>query len=400
MMGQGQDRLLGRIVAMLDIMSEQFAVLPPHFTIDIEAQGDDEVRTLVLDAVKSVFPGLHGKDECMPGVLQRLLASLVWHAKDDESYLEQLPPDHPLRVSPLYTEGWIAKLKPHVVTGLFKCEKSGMVASGLPPHCAIMLRLVKLEMKIDTLIGDGTDSLRAQLKEDLKASIEQFCEQQGNISQATLQAALASAMDGLRGQLMAALHPDGVPEEPVEEAPPPEDTSPKWHSWADKPGQLARSHRLPQDHVLPKGVNVSLFWNLWFRGAPAERRFPYRECRADDFYVPPKPAAGAAEEVVVEYRRRKNQRKRFTTLVKVFRPMEALVEGEDYFFEKPTPEQSQKMYVEAKKSLGSLLPEGQHVDNAGKYTRRFDQLSCGTLYNSFSKRRKLDKEAQQAAGGH
>ena len=74
---------------------------------------------------------------------------------------------------------------------------------------------------------DGTDSLRAQLKEDLKASIEQFCEQQGNISQATLQAALAQAMDGLRGQLMAALHPDGVPEEQVEEAPPPEDTSPK-----------------------------------------------------------------------------------------------------------------------------------------------------------------------------
>ena len=30
----------------------------------------------MLDAVKSVFPGLHGKDECMPGVLQRLLASL------------------------------------------------------------------------------------------------------------------------------------------------------------------------------------------------------------------------------------------------------------------------------------------------------------------------------------
>ena len=103
---------------------------------------------------------------------------------------------------------------------------------------------------------------------------------------------------------------------------------------------------------------------------------------------------------MAEYRRRVNQRKRFTTLVKVFQPMEALVEGEDYFFEKPTPEQSQKMYVEAKKSLGSLLPEGQHVDNAGKYTRRFDQLSCGTLYNSFSKRRKLDKEAQQAADGH
>ena len=150
---------------------------------------------------------------------ERLLASLVWHAKDDESYLEQLPEDHPLRVSPLYTEGWIEKLKPHVVTGLFKCEKSGMVASGLPPHCAIMLRLVKLEMKIDTLIGDGTDSLRAQLKEDLKASIEQFCEQQGNISQATLQAALASAMDGLRGQLMAALHPEGVPEEQVDRRP-------------------------------------------------------------------------------------------------------------------------------------------------------------------------------------
>ena len=206
-------------------------------------------------------------------------------------------------------------------------------------------------------------------------------------------------MAAMRGELLAALQPAG-PEPPPPEPPPPEDTAPKWYKWADKPGQLVRPHRLPQDHVLPKGVNVSLSWNLWFRGAPAERRWPYRACSADDFFVPPKPAAGAAEELVAEYRRRVNQRKRFTTLVKVFRPMEALVEGEDYFFEKPTPEQSQKMYVEAKKSLGSLLPEGQHVDNAGKYTRRFDQLSCGTLYNSFSKRRKLDKEAQQAADGH
>ena len=46
-----------------------------------------------------------------------------------------------------------------------------------------------------------------------------------------------------------------------------------------------------------------------------------------------------------------------------------------------------------------LLPPGQHVDNAGKYSRRFDQLSCGTLYNSFVKRRKLDKQGAAVPGG-
>ena len=389
--GLGQDKLLGRVLAMLNIMDESFAALPPHFTIDIDAGEDDEVRQHVIDAVKTVFPGLHSKCDGMIGVLQMCLASLVWHSKDDDSWLKKTLPDtHPLWLSPLFTEGLLAELKPHVQTGLFACKKSGMVATGLPPHCALMVRMAKLEKQIQSLIGEGADSLRMKLKEDLSALMNEFVADQGNISLASLKAVIDAAVQGLRDELVPALNPGEQAQPPPPAAA--EEVKPTYntHMWVDEKGRNLY-HKLPVDHVLPKECNVGTGWRLWFRGKPGEHQFPYRSCEGSDFHVPPKPDADADEETIRVWKKARTQRKRFSKWRGTYGPLEKLIKDDADFYHHPTPSQSNAMLEKAMAKVDVLLPE------PGMYERRFETLSQGTLYNGFTRKRKRDKQLAAAA---
>ena len=80
--GKGADQFVGRVAALLDLMSEEFAVLPPHFV------GNDPY---VQEAVKECFPGLYTKGDNMPAVLEMCLASVVYHARPGGYLHTKLP---------------------------------------------------------------------------------------------------------------------------------------------------------------------------------------------------------------------------------------------------------------------------------------------------------------------
>ena len=117
-MGEKGDRFVGRVLALLDMMEPSFGVLPPHFVIESED---------ITSAAKACYPGIWEKGDNMKGILIMCLASVVYHARDEESYLRKnVPADHPLFNTFLFTEvGLLESLIPHVETGLFKCKKTG-----------------------------------------------------------------------------------------------------------------------------------------------------------------------------------------------------------------------------------------------------------------------------------
>ena len=401
MIGQGQDCLLGRVLAMLDIMSEEFAVLPPHFLIDIAAGAGDALRTKVLGAVETCFPGVSKKSPNMTGVLQRCLASVVFHAKKPAgggpSSLEKLfPADHPLWNTPLFTEGLFDELAPHVACGTFKCDVTGMVASGLPPHCTLMVRICKIERQLETLLGAGQESLRAQLKADLSEMMEQFCAQQGNISADSLKQIVAAAVGGLEGRMLALLQPVLPESPPAEEEEPAAALGPRDYKWYNHNGQMITSW-LPEDHKLPKGCTLKVGWNLYIRGKPAERQAAYKYCSGKDFRL----IAAKDNETDAEKRARMaalTQRRRFSKWVKVYEAMIQLIKGKPYYKNKPTPQESQKMYEEALVLIEPLMPDQPAADSEQRqYKRRFQQLSPDTLYNDFCKKKKQKKVAEAAA---
>jgi hypothetical protein len=99
----------------------EFAVLPPHFSADADAE-------LIERAVHTVFPEyVERAPERFQSVLVPVLCSLVFH----HSWLERvLPPDHPVFLSELFTTpGLLQSLSPLVKIGY---EAPDMTATGIP----------------------------------------------------------------------------------------------------------------------------------------------------------------------------------------------------------------------------------------------------------------------------
>ena len=165
------------------------------------------------------------------------------------------------------------------------------------------------------------------------------------------------------------------------------------HMWVDEKGRNLY-HKLPADHVLPKESNLGTGFRLWFRGRPAEHQYPYRSCKASDFRVPVKPEDGAGEEAVAAWKKARTQRKRFSKWRRTYGALEDLIKDLPCYKQQPKAgEELNTMFDEAIKRIGPLLPD------PGKYKRRFQSLSQGTVYNDLVKKRKLDKAGAAAAGG-
>jgi hypothetical protein len=129
------DRFLGRIAAGLPYNDINFGTLPPHFkpTVILTEQFWREV---VADYDKMPHP--------FRSALPFLLASLVYH---EEFWEAKLSAKHPLRVSPVFTNGCIAQLRGDVICefGKLYCPVTGLRASGIPPTVNQLVKLTELE---------------------------------------------------------------------------------------------------------------------------------------------------------------------------------------------------------------------------------------------------------------
>ncbi len=148
--GEGSDQLVGRFVCGLNFLDDSMTVLPPHFTKDAE-------QTLDSQFWQRVIPGYERYPDGIKRCLPYFLACILHH----ENYLrEKLSEDHPLFMQRIFSTSSTETLKflrENCITGYRICDKTGMRATGVPPHLATTRRVKELQ--------DSVDLLRSELKE-------------------------------------------------------------------------------------------------------------------------------------------------------------------------------------------------------------------------------------------
>ena len=141
------DQFCGRVVAGLDLESEQFTNLAPHF--------DPEDRTHA-EALPSVFSAqlLNAGHAGLIRVLGCGLASLVYH----HDWLKTiLPLGSPLLRTTLFIDdALLDRLKPLVFSGR---HSPNMKATGVTPHVTRIVKMARIQDVIEAL----SDSLHAEL---------------------------------------------------------------------------------------------------------------------------------------------------------------------------------------------------------------------------------------------
>lgn len=126
------DNFAGRVIAGLNLESDRFSILPPHFAPD----------SVTDDEMKRIFPS--APSGASPAVLRLTLASLVFH----HNFLSGLVPKRDkFRYSSIFTNKNLRKdLSNRLIIGF---ESPCMRATGIPPHVSILcaLRAVRIELK-------------------------------------------------------------------------------------------------------------------------------------------------------------------------------------------------------------------------------------------------------------
>ena len=279
-----------------------------------------------------------------------------------------------------------------MLVGKFKCLKTGMTATGLPPHTKMLEKLSVLEEKMSGIVDDDGQLKAGPIVEGVADKLDAFAAAQGNITPASLQGKLGSMKADLIEKIEEAAGGGGGGEEqPVPEAPPEAPAACETFTWG---GKLQR--KLAKDHKLPKGLNVEGCYRLWHVGNPADRIFPYKGVDATDFYVPRAPAGESKKKsdlgegesfspAMLLHKERLSQRKRFSKWSNLFQKMDSGIQGQDCFKEKPTFGELHDMYVEGMKVIKPLLFKG-------KNKRTIDKVCPASIYNEMKKKAKYGED--------
>lgn len=155
--GEGSDQFLGRVACGLPLYSSEFTVLPPHFTTP--------PNHLTNDIWNLLHPEWARMPTTFQNVMQYLLASLVFHKQWLEDTLSR---HHPLFNTYLWTSGIIESLKENVQCGYWRCQSSGMVATGIPPFISIMHSMQSMGSDIID-VQDLVNSVSNQLMEQFQS---------------------------------------------------------------------------------------------------------------------------------------------------------------------------------------------------------------------------------------
>lgn len=242
------DQYCGRTVAGLNIMSAEFAALPPHFP----------PNSIATETFDSLFPAFSG-DEQFRGVLSLLLASAVHHVP----FLRQsFPRRHKIFSSALFSEKRLLKdLTQEVHFGI---SSPHLRATGLPPHIAIVLELQGIK--------SGLENLAPTLVEEIGQTLEKNGAAAANITPEGLKIFLQNTLAQLIPQYVQTQAPAAVaPEEPVQ-------SGYGLYAWG---GSL---HRLPEDFKFPD-VTLASGFRLWHQGSTEENLPPFKTLEPSDFSV-------------------------------------------------------------------------------------------------------------------
>lgn len=79
---------------------------------------------------EAILPGYQNFPTQFKSCVPMLFASIVLHA---DFLASQMPQNHPLFSAQVFASGSVSRFKGRVLTGRVKCDKTGLVAEGLPP---------------------------------------------------------------------------------------------------------------------------------------------------------------------------------------------------------------------------------------------------------------------------
>ena len=148
--GTGGDQLIGRAVSGLPLNDSGFSILPPHFS---------EEDSLLLHNLgwENVLSGYNNYPSSFKRVIPFLFASIVYHY----NWLkENLCMEHPVRSSAIVTSAihinnTLSTLydffREKVIVCCWKCDKTGMIASGIPPNLKTAIEVNNLTKELATL---------------------------------------------------------------------------------------------------------------------------------------------------------------------------------------------------------------------------------------------------------
>jgi len=245
------DHYIGRMLAGLDPMTANFAVLPPFFDSD---------SPLISDAIRECFPGL-------PQNLNELgefaLASLVWHAQD---ILDLLSPRHPLRSTTLFRNPSLREsLKPLIQCRVGR-EGDRISATGIPPHVPLIQKVNEMGSHLIELLPVIREVAPTAVQ-GLIAELEKRALNANAVTYDGLDAAITRVLERLGlTQLMELLQNQSLPSR--------EQTSP------ELPSRSVRSS-VPTDFKFPS-VSVLTMIHLWYFGNPEQQLPPFRDIRRSD----------------------------------------------------------------------------------------------------------------------
>ena len=294
--GEGSDQYLGRVAAGLPLDCIDFCVLPPRFHPAFLASLTNEVW-------QGFIPHLHVFPQGMMDTLPFLLASLAYHSDWLEATLST---SHPLRRTYIWTSGFIAAAKPHVLVGNNRCNLTNVRASGIPPFMTLARQVYDIGQKMMELCQivetnarktmDRFTQVVAGLPQSLGDYILRNCEVGGAVPVTAdhVTRMFIEMRETLTDQIRASIASAIVVPQPAPAPQPAQQmdvdiTDPfsemlegsRWKRWHW--GGLFRP--VPQEGFSLKTMNMKVLWDLWWFGDQAESIRPYKHFKKSDMVV-------------------------------------------------------------------------------------------------------------------
>lgn len=313
------DQFCGRVAAGLDLLSEKFAVLPPHFAPN---------NAVVRDAVASVFPHLaQDAPRSFLPVLEKCLASLVFHRQWISEVLAGSSSSPILRSALFTSDALYPTVHPLCISGL---SSPHMTHTGIPPHVLQLSSMERVATRLDDLHAVLPDALVTRID----GLLEERALQAGEMTPAAMRDQLRSAADSLVAEIRTLVGSSPTSTRPSAVA---TRVAPSGGGTTDQaalPGSCTAFvwggafRRVPEGWTLPS-LNVSNAWRLWMLGEPANGVPPLRGLSSQDI--------GPGKCV----------QRRFAEWTCLFRKVEEFLRARGCFQTQPTAEETQRMFSKA-----------------------------------------------------
>lgn len=281
--GDGGDQFVGRVLAGLPINSIDFAILPPRFDSGFVVSSDELCQFLVN---YSRFPN------CFRPCLPFLVASLSYHHRWLD---ENLASTHPLRLSPIWTSGYLTAVKPHVVCEVGSSNDNLLQATGVPLVISTSLHVANLSNALNDLksavsnhfdelngkLAAFSESIPSTVSKELLATFkieganpitESFIEDRIHLSENRLRERLDAIVSLINTvSLVSSTHQSTSSNGETSTL---TSVATFQRNWG---GRLWNP--VPEGFRFPKKTTVKQMWDLWYKGFPSEGHSPYRQLK-------------------------------------------------------------------------------------------------------------------------